>query len=42
MLLNTFIHAVVPVRMRSEFLNSLATQQAGVCGLCPERESRAT
>lgn len=35
----TFVHAVVSVRMRSELLYSLAAQQAGVSGLCPERRS---
>lgn len=35
----TFAHAVVPVRMRSELLDSLAAQQAGVSGLCPESRS---
>lgn len=35
----TFVHAVIPVWMRSELLYSLAAQQAGVSGLCPERKS---
>lgn len=35
----TFAHAVVPVQMRSELLDSLAAQQAGVSGLCPESRS---
>lgn len=35
----TFVHAVIPVWMRSELLYGLAAQQAGVSGLCPERKS---
>lgn len=38
----TFVHAVVPVGVRSELLDGLAAEQAGVGGLSPERENRAT
>lgn len=38
----TVVHAVIPVGMCSELLDGLATQQAGVGGLGPERESCAT
>lgn len=38
----TFVHAVIPVRVGSEFLDGLAAEQAGVGGLSPERESCAT
>lgn len=41
-ILVTFVHAVVSVRMRSELLYSLAAQEAGVSGLCPERRSWAS
>lgn len=38
----TVVHAVIPIGMGSELLDGLATQQAGVGGLGPERESCAT
>lgn len=38
----TFIHAVVPVGVGSEFFDGLTTQQADVGGLRPGRERAAT